>query len=775
MNQSQKSQSSLAMMLLFLLLPILSVIPRAETQAAGGGLLEFRPFYEPYGKGSIFLDPDVNTSSISRSWNLEGLNVSEFYWILRLLVPSSWVYEGGGTHLDPGFDLFMYVSTDNGTTYPDVLNWDIGTTIYTMDKSWEGGFAYVDISRTLLSTDLELFTPSTRIKLNFHRGYSTMYPTFYLANAYWGATQKPVPPFDYVDAEGSFVQFHLKFYAVYTLENITYTGSFSDFPYNQTKSYLTTSCESIIDSFLPSGVINEVTGKTWGRETWNVLYSGQLAAQGLLEARSIINDTRYLIFPKRFIAYQFSKQLSDGSFYFILTDGDEHPWYNATTDMWYGYDKIDSFSALSISLAKAYWDATNDTTFIDSFWSQILKSKDFVYSLVNQTSWIVRDGYHFNGTDYNLSEWSLLHDCVEVWQGLKDLAYLYRYMKLDTGEADYWDAFSGSLGAGIKTKFWNETLDRYVGFVHVPTNAQDTTLIYNIITPILYSLETNETRASLTLATYISWGNLSGRYYDKDWAADYSVYNEYSTMSGMIFSGLALMNSTYGLSDFWLKEKVVEVSKFLLNNPIYPWGLLQNSRGFLDYVNLINYTWANDYARLVEANAWIIRGLMQLAPVSSLFNFTYSDMTTLNATLADQEVYFNGLKKQFHNETGMLWYLDCYHWHEWLKDIGRYVNYYDFMFWKMLRDEWIFKGLPWWEIITPPVNPITCLEIPSYVDDYTVLAFGLVGIFLMIFSPTWAAWKIRKSGADVSTVERFGYAMLLFMVGLGLFITFLYW
>jgi len=66
-------------------------------------------------------------------------------------------------------------------------------------------------------------------------------------------------------------------------------------------------------------------------------------------------------------------------------------------------------------------------------------------------------------------------------------------------------------------------------------------------------------------------------------------------------------------------------------------------------------------------------------------------------------------------------------------------------------------------------------HLPSYVDDYTVLAFGLGGIFLMIFSPTWIAWKVRKSGADVSTVERFGYGMLLFMVGLGLFITFLYW
>ena len=64
--------------------------------------------------------------------------------------------------------------------------------------------------------------------------------------------------------------------------------------------------------------------------------------------------------------------------------------------------------------------------------------------------------------------------------------------------------------------------------------------------------------------------------------------------------------------------------------------------------------------------------------------------------------------------------------------------------------------------------------IPSYVDMYTTTAIGLGGIFLMVFSPTWVAWKIRKSGADVSTVERIGYGMLLFCVGFGLFVMWLW-
>jgi len=66
------------------------------------------------------------------------------------------------------------------------------------------------------------------------------------------------------------------------------------------------------------------------------------------------------------------------------------------------------------------------------------------------------------------------------------------------------------------------------------------------------------------------------------------------------------------------------------------------------------------------------------------------------------------------------------------------------------------------------------IGLESYVDKYTVLCMGLGGIFLMVFSPTWFAWKVRKSGADVETVERFGYCMLLFVIGFGLFITWLY-
>ena len=66
-------------------------------------------------------------------------------------------------------------------------------------------------------------------------------------------------------------------------------------------------------------------------------------------------------------------------------------------------------------------------------------------------------------------------------------------------------------------------------------------------------------------------------------------------------------------------------------------------------------------------------------------------------------------------------------------------------------------------------------NLESYADKYTVLAFGIVGVCMMVFAPVWGIRKILNDGLEVETVERVGYAILVFMIGLGLFITFLYW
>jgi hypothetical protein len=63
---------------------------------------------------------------------------------------------------------------------------------------------------------------------------------------------------------------------------------------------------------------------------------------------------------------------------------------------------------------------------------------------------------------------------------------------------------------------------------------------------------------------------------------------------------------------------------------------------------------------------------------------------------------------------------------------------------------------------------------PDFLGDYFLLGEGLVGVGLMIFSPAWVTWEIKKHGVTQEAIERFGYAMLLFIVGFGLVIMYLW-
>ena len=68
------------------------------------------------------------------------------------------------------------------------------------------------------------------------------------------------------------------------------------------------------------------------------------------------------------------------------------------------------------------------------------------------------------------------------------------------------------------------------------------------------------------------------------------------------------------------------------------------------------------------------------------------------------------------------------------------------------------------------------IEIPPepFVDRYTMVGIGLAGLILMAWCPTWIALKFRKKGLEVETIETMGYAMLLFFVGFGFFIIWIY-
>lgn len=768
----------ISILMVFLCFSLISLVPINEAKADNEELAIFRPFYEPYGEGTVEVTHNTNLTSITREWNFIGWNMSEWFIKIRFCVPKLWVTIGGGSHVDPAFYVILYVSTDNGTTYPYELDYEVGYLIYTMEHQY-GGWCYRDWIANMeypvnekpegLNAS-DLFLPSTRIKIQLFRTWYSPYE-FYLGTAYWGDIQKPVPPYDYIDATDTYVQYYVQFYVSYIEDTIDYEGESFDFPYEETESKLRTSADMILNCMHPSGTVNEVVNKEWGKDTWIILYSSELAMMNLIDLCSILPDeaSHYLVAAKRFITYLFSKQYSNGSFPFILTDGDQHCWYNETTGDYYGYDRIDSFSACAISLMQKYHNATADLDFINDNWNHILKAKNFIVDLMNTTYWLPVDGYHYNGTHYNKSEMNWLHDCCEAYQGIKDYAYL-EGKRGNTTEETYWNNYGDSIANGIRTYFWNETEQRYAGMFYINNATQNTARVYNVITPVVYDIETNITRASLTVNNYVSWGILSGRYYEKTWAEDYSVFNEYSTMSGMIYSSFYQLINDFNYTTTWMKNKFLEIGKFLFLNPIYPDGNLQNEDGWLDYVNLVNYTYAPEYARLVETSAWIIDGMLKLPNMTELFTYNAAELSAINDTLCQEEIFWNEQYKKFKKENG----LDCFEsmgypkWVQWLKANGTYVQWYDYMFLKFLFEHGYLGDEPWWEDSIPSdwIVIVYVQRIPNYVP----LFCGLFGLICIMFTPYYVIKKFKEG--EYST--GIGYGMLMFIIAIGLIIFWLW-
>lgn len=933
-------------------------IPIASSEEPKAEL--FRPFYEGYEEGTKHFDgiggepwiPTLNDKGITREWNFEGWEIEQLIIVIRWAIPI-W------TGMYYTWDLFVPVSLDNGETWTH--NFTIWGNIHTKPTGKWKGWDYVDQIYEVFPEQYWLFTPSTRLKFQIEMPW---YGSDYLCLVYWGDGQEPVPPHDWIDGDDNYVQYYIQFYVTYTEKTIQYKRETVDFPYNKTKAKLQKSADMIINTMHPSGASNEVVGKIWGRETWLIIYSSQLAMMELLDLASIMDNetsSRYLLAVKRFINWMWSKQnQTDGSFPFILVDGDQHPWYGNPTNttetfqvsansddasrynyndydnfqigpeplgvgifiwnppttkywkygaglrfqgvnipwgaeiisaklrgytsqadtmttvnskirgqkspnpitfstledfdarprtdtvvnwddiapwsadtwyyspeikdivqeiigqsewacgnamvliwddfddrsthvddcyrswdnhnenptkavklevtwaypQWYGYDKIDSFSACAISLMKEYYDATEDLDFMNFFWAQIENSKDFIVDLMNTTYWLPVDGYHFNGTDYNKSEMNWLHDCVEAYSGIKDYAYL-EGVRGNSSEQTYWNNYANNISNGIRTYFWNETLQRYTGMFYINNATQNVAMVYNIITPLIYGIETNETRGISTLSQYISWGILSGRYYDKKWAEDYSVFNEYSTMSGMIYSAFYRLMIDFNYTRMWMKMSFLEISKFLFLNPIYPERDLQNNNGWLDYVNLVNYTYATEYARLVEGSAWIINGFLKIANMTDLFIFSKAELATINQTLTTQRAFWEEKYDEFKNETGLTWNsnkVTLRTWEQWLKANGTYVQWYDHKFLEyLIEHDYLEPDIPWWEDDIPP-DWIDVVIITSWNPLLAIM--GLIGLLILIITPTYTVYEVKKKKNYMAIFYAFvlmaiGYAFLV--------------
>ncbi|MDD5541151.1 MAG: hypothetical protein PHG61_10720 [Candidatus Marinimicrobia bacterium] len=728
---------------------------------ANPSTVTFRPFYSGYAKGTLIYSMGEiwNTTDdlgITREWNFESWNIASLTMTIRFCRASS--------DYATSFGLTMYISQDKGATFPESRSITVPAAYY--GTEWTTGIYFADFIYTVSADDYDLFTPTTRLK------FAVDTDGVYLAVVYWGAGQIPVPPYDYIDEGGNYIQYFVQFHCDYTEETIEYIGdtlNLTDYPI--TKEKLIDSAEMILDCMQPSGATDEFTDKLFGRDSYIVIYSAQLGFYELMDACALVDaDTasHYLVAARRFLTWMWSKQNADGSFPFILTDGDQHPWYNATDDRWYGYDKIDSFSALAISCMWKYYNSTGDLDFINEYWDEIYDAKDFIVSLVNTTYWLPVDGWHYdNATGYTKSDFNWIHDSCEAYQGLIDFALL-EDARGNGGEYAYWTAYAGNIASGIRTHFWNETLGRYAGMFFVTNGTQNTARVYGIITPTIYGIETNVTRGAMTLEEYLTWGTLSGRYYEVKYTEDYNIFNEYATMSGMVYSALTRLLVDFDYSTQFFKDKFLDVSEFLFCNPVYPALNLQNQNGFLDWTNQVNYTYAVAYARLIETSAWFMDGFLTIQNMTEYYTYSAAELAAMQESINDEESTWSALAETFESTYGFSWNKtdDAFDaWVNYLKNQGLYVEWYDWVFKKYLLEKEYLGTMPWWEQWTPQYGWWLFLVYGTTRGTY-LLYLGIAGAVCMISSPCWFAFKLRQGiqYAD-EIIERGIYALFIFIIG----------
>jgi len=78
-------------------------------------------------------------------------------------------------------------------------------------------------------------------------------------------------------------------------------------------------------------------------------------------------------------------------------------------------------------------------------------------------------------------------------------------------------------------------------------------------------------------------------------------------------------------------------------------------------------------------------------------------------------------------------------------------------------------------ILTGDVVTITWgWRLESWIGKYTMFALGMGGLILMVASPTWGIWTFKKKGLDPDSFERLAYAFIIFCIGFGLLIMWLY-
>jgi len=223
----------------------------------------------------------------------------------------------------------------------------------------------------------------------------------------------------------------------------------------------------VADLQQPSGAIIMTRNHTF---SWNGLqcykiepYFANLAVIGLLENPSITN----IEVAKNWITWYLGHLNNPdynglyGSVYVYYADTTDNTEHSSTT-----YDSTDSYGATFLTLLKKYYDVTGDSTLLINNREKIEKIADSV--IATQQS----DGLTYAKPDYKIK---FTMDNLEVYEGLKSIEYLERYVFNDSTKADYYKNKKNLCFDGIERYLWNNTSKSYDKYLN---SSSDLSVFY---------------------------------------------------------------------------------------------------------------------------------------------------------------------------------------------------------------------------------------------------------------------------------------------------------
>ncbi len=120
--------------------------------------------------------------------------------------------------------------------------------------------------------------------------------------------------------------------------------------------------------------------------------------------------------------------------------------------------------------------------------------------------------------------------------------------------ARYWTAYATAVANGIRTLFWNETLQRYSGSYDLLTDSQQTGPVYSQLTPVIYGIENNASRAAATIQSFMKslekngyWGNNA----------------DDITVDSMVYISLVKIKGSVNPSQPWIEEAISKAQQTL--------------------------------------------------------------------------------------------------------------------------------------------------------------------------------------------------------------------